>query len=156
MNNELVSIDKISRLSGMASSALRYYERCGLINEGPKIGGRRHYPLSILHRLSVIKVCQSVGFSLAEIAELLNGRPGQDGTWRELARLRRQEIQDQIQRLSNLSDLLDSAMRCTCTQLPDCPNLAPQGDLARRTSEHHENSPGNRGGRQLLQLNPLG
>ena len=153
MNNELVSIDKISRQSGLASSALRYYERCGLISAGVKVGGRRHYPLSILHRLSVIKVCQSVGFSLAEIAELLNGTPGQDGTWRELARLRRQEIQDQIRRLNDLSELLDSAMRCPCTELPDCPSLAPQGDLARRTSEHHENSPGIRGARQL---HPLG
>lgn len=156
MRNDLVSIDKIARLSGMASSALRYYERCGLINEGIRIGGRRHYPLSVLHRLSVIKVCQSVGFSLAEIGELLNGAPGRDGSWRELAKARRQEIREQIRRLNDLSELLDSALRCSCTTLPDCPSLAPLGDLARQTAERHEKPARNGLGRVSVPSHPSG
>lgn len=126
----LLSIDKIAKQSGVTASALRYYERCSLINEGVKIGGRRHYPPSILRRLSVIKVCQKIGFSLVEIAELLNGTSGEDGRWRQVAQARRAEVQNQIQQLGVLRDLLDDALECPCSQLEECPQMRPDSRLA--------------------------
>lgn len=131
--NHLMAIDKVAKESGLASSALRYYERCGLIDAGIKIGGRRHYLPSILQRLSVIKVCQKIGFSLAEIGELLDSGSGQDGAWRELAMARRAEVQRQIDQLRNLLELLDAAMDCSCRLLRDCPQLGPSGHLTRRS-----------------------
>ncbi len=133
MSDVLVSINQIARESGVAASALRYYERCGLINAGIKIGGRRHYPPSILQRLSVIKVCQKIGFSLAEIGELLDGRPGRDRAWREVAQARRSEVQRQINQLQHLLELLDAAMDCSCHRLYECPQMGPNGHLAAKS-----------------------
>jgi MerR family redox-sensitive transcriptional activator SoxR len=135
MRDGLLPIDKIAKSSGVASSALRYYERCGLINEGVKIAGRRHYPPAILQRLSVIKVCQRIGFTLAEITQLLAG--GQDETlsWREVAMARRDEVKRQIGRLQNLVEVLDTAMDCPCHELGECPHMAPDGEIASRSDD---------------------
>lgn len=144
MSDVLVSINTIARESGVASSALRYYERCGLISAGIKIGGRRHYPPAILQRLSVIKVCQKIGFSLAEIAELLDGRPGREGAWREVAQVRRSEVQRQIKELQHLLELLDAAMECTCHRLYECPKMGPNGHIAARSPAGGHHPEGNR------------
>ncbi|WP_432838852.1 MerR family transcriptional regulator [Dactylosporangium sp. CA-092794] len=130
-----MSIDKIAKQAGIASSALRYYERCGLIGEGARIGGRRHYPPSVLQRLSVIKVCQGIGFSLSEISDLLDGPRGHNGAWRDMALGRRVEVQRQIRELQDLLGLLDAAIACACSALCECPHMGPDGHLARRPPE---------------------
>jgi MerR family redox-sensitive transcriptional activator SoxR len=135
VNESLLSIDKVAKQAGLTSSALRYYERCGLITEGTRISGRRHYPPSVLQRLSVIKVCQGIGFSLTEIRDLLDGQPGHNGTWRDLALTRRAEVQRQIHQLHRLLEVLDTAMACACRALCECPQMGPEGQLARRSPE---------------------
>lgn len=134
VTEDLLPIDRVAKESGLASSALRYYERCGLISAGIKISGRRHYSRAVLHRLSVIKVCQAVGFSLTEIADMLDEQTRPNNTWRELARRRRHDIEQQIHLLQSLADTLDSAMNCDCQELTACPEMGPQGELANRTS----------------------
>ncbi|WP_158852078.1 MerR family DNA-binding protein [Saccharothrix deserti] len=134
MAEDLLSIDKVAKESGLASSALRYYERCGLIGPVVKIQGRRHYSRSVLHRLSVIKVCQSVGFSLTEIACLLDGDGEQDNAWKALAAQRRRDIERQIGTLQSLLATLDSALDCSCPQLIKCPEMGPHGELATRAT----------------------
>lgn len=143
MIEDLLPIDKVAKESGLASSALRYYERCGLINVGIKIGGRRHYSRSVLHRLSVIKVCQAVGFSLSEIGELLDMTSEPDGSsaWRELAQRRRRDIEEQIRLLRSLADTLDSAIDCECVKLTECPEMGPQGELASRAGTGRQEPP---------------
>ncbi|MGH3757655.1 MerR family transcriptional regulator [Actinophytocola sp.] len=128
----LLSIGEVAKRSGVASSALRYYERCGLINAGAKIGGRRHFPLAVLHRLSVIKVCQHIGFSLAEISELLNGSLAGNGAWRRLAMSKRRDLQVQIGQMEGLLELLERTLGCECHALGECPQMAPGGYLADR------------------------
>jgi MerR family redox-sensitive transcriptional activator SoxR len=130
----LLPIDQVACRSGLASSALRYYERCGLIVQGRRIAGRRHYPPSVFQRLSTIKVCQALGFSLAEIAELLDGS-GDGEVWRELSRIRRSEVQSQIEELQGLLEVLDMTVDCSCPTLPDCPEMSPDGRLARALPE---------------------
>jgi MerR family redox-sensitive transcriptional activator SoxR len=121
VNDHLLSITEISRRADVAPSALRYYERRDLIKAGVKIGGRRHYPASMLERLLTIKVCQRLGFSLTEIAELLNGSLARDGAWRLAAAARRGEIEQQIRRLQQLVDQIDQALHCDCSSLCECP-----------------------------------
>lgn len=135
MKHGLLSIDKVAKQSGIASSALRYYERCGLIAEGVKIGGRRHYQPAVLHRLSVIKVCRAIGFSLSEITGLLDEVPGQDLTWREVALQRRTAVQEQIGQLQNLLEMLDTALDCSCPTFCDCPRFGPDGELTRQSTQ---------------------
>lgn len=126
----LLPIGEVAKRSGVASSALRYYERCGLIGAGAKIGGRRHFPVSVLQRLSVIKVCQHIGFSLAEISELLNGSLAGNGAWRRLAMSKRRDLQVRIGQMEGLLELLEQTLGCECRALDDCPQLAPGGYLA--------------------------
>ena len=128
-DESLLPIDQVAYRSGLASSALRYYERCGLIDEGRRIGGRRHYPPSVLQRLSMIRVCQTLGFSLSEIAELLDGS-GDSAAWRTMSRARRAEVQSQIKQLQSLLEVLDSTVECCCPDLGDCPELRLDGRLA--------------------------
>lgn len=123
-----MSIDKVAAESGLAASALRYYERCGLIGPVVKIRGRRHYSRAVLHRLSVIKVCQAVGFSLTEIACLLDG--GDESAWKESAARRRKDVERQMEALREVLGMLDSALGCTCDRLASCPEMGPQGRLA--------------------------
>lgn len=126
----MLSIGEIASLAAVTPSALRYYERCELIKEGVKIGGRRHYPASVLHRLSAIKVCQRLGFSLNEIAELLGGNLAQERAWRQAALARRREVERQIVNLQGLVKLIDRALDCDCHALCDCPHMAPGGHIA--------------------------
>lgn len=130
MSDSLLSISEISSRAAVAPSALRYYERCNLIQPGVKIGGRRHYPASMLHRLSTIKVCQRIGFSLTEIAELLNGNLAHDGAWRRAAVERRGEIEQQIAQLRQLVAVIDLALDCNCHALYECPHMGPGGHIA--------------------------
>jgi MerR family redox-sensitive transcriptional activator SoxR len=136
MSDLLLPIDQISRLSGMPSSTIRYYERCGLIDNVDKMGGRRHYSPSILQQLSVIRTCQSLGFSLAEIRDLLRGPLGLNGAWRELALRRRQQFQDQIQRLKKLVDRLDATLTCECREISDCLSRCAEGQPSEEAPEH--------------------
>jgi MerR family transcriptional regulator, redox-sensitive transcriptional activator SoxR len=129
LDEALIPIDEVAVRSGLASSALRYYERCGLIRSGEKIGGRRHYPPAVLQRLSTIKVCQTLGFSLAEIAELLDGSH-EGEAWRTLSRVRRAELRSQITELQSLLAILDTTVDCSCPALHDCPEMSPDGRLA--------------------------
>jgi MerR family redox-sensitive transcriptional activator SoxR len=124
-----LSITEVSRKAAVAPSALRYYERCALIQAGVKIGGRRHYPTSLLRRLSTIKFCQKIGFSLTEIAELLNGSLARDGAWRQAAMARRDDLEQQILELRRLVQLVDRALECDCHALCDCPHMGPEGLL---------------------------
>lgn len=132
MSETLLPIDKIARISGIPSSTIRYYERCGLIDNVEKKSGRRHYPPPILEQLSLIRSCQSVGFSLAEIRDLLTGPLRTDGAWRLVAQNRRQQIEDQIQRLSQLVMLLNATLSCECTQISNCQSM---GELTRDAPE---------------------
>jgi MerR family redox-sensitive transcriptional activator SoxR len=137
--DDLLPIDKIAKESGIASSALRYYERRGLISAGMKLRGKRHYPRSVLHRLSVIKVCQAVGFSLTEIVNMLDMSARPVGAWRELALRRRHDIRRQIELMQSLADTLDTAIDCECVELTECPEMGPQGVLATRAfTDRHE------------------
>jgi DNA-binding transcriptional MerR regulator len=138
VSDRLLPIGEISSLSEIAPSALRYYERCELIKAGVKIGGRRHYPASVLHRLSAIKVCQKIGFSLTEIAELLNGNLAGDGAWRRAALTRRCEVQREINQLEGLIELIDYALDCDCRALCDCPQVGPGGHLASGAPEDEQ------------------
>ncbi|WP_191299940.1 MerR family transcriptional regulator [Lentzea cavernae] len=124
----MLPIDKVAKESGLAASALRYYERCGVIGPVVKIRGKRHYSRAVLHRLSVIKVCQALGFSLTEIVCLLDG--GDESTWKELAVRRRSEVEKQMDAMREVLTMLDSALGCSCDRLANCPDMGPHGRLA--------------------------
>jgi MerR family redox-sensitive transcriptional activator SoxR len=130
-----LTIGALSRRTGVAASALRFYEAEGMIHSHRSGGRQRRYAREVLRRVSFIKVAQQVGLSLSEIrsalASLPDNRTPTERDWEELARSWRPRIDAQIRLLERLRDRLDGCIGCGCLSLTHCRLLNP-GDRAGR------------------------
>ena len=130
---DLLAIGEVAGRSGMAPSALRYYEEQGLISATRTPGGARRYPRSVLRRLAVIRAARNVGLSLPEIRSALDslppGRPPTTADWARLSRGWRDRLDEQIAALTQLRDGLTSCIGCGCLSLDRCA-LSNPGDIA--------------------------
>jgi MerR family redox-sensitive transcriptional activator SoxR len=130
---ELLTIGQVAERSGVAPSALRYYEQQGLIAASRSPGGARRFPRSVLRRLAFVRAAQNVGLSLGEIrtalATLPEGRPPTARDWARLSRSWRDRLDEQIAALVQLRDGLDSCIGCGCLSLGRCA-LSNPGDVA--------------------------
>jgi MerR family redox-sensitive transcriptional activator SoxR len=130
---ELLTIGQASARSGVAPSALRYYEEQGLITATRTPGGARRFPRSVLRRLAFVRAAQNVGLSLAEIRDALatlpEGRPPTAKDWARLSAGWRDRLDEQIAALQQLRDGLDSCIGCGCLSLGRCA-LSNPGDVA--------------------------
>jgi len=133
--SESLAIGDVARRSGMAASALRFYETVGLISSDRSAAGRRRYPRSVLRRLAFIRAARNVGLSLDEIsaalATLPEGRSPTKADWERLSRTWRTRLDEQIDALVALRDGLTSCIGCGCLSLRHCA-LANPGDVAGR------------------------
>jgi DNA-binding transcriptional MerR regulator len=116
---ELLSITEVGELTGLQSSALRYYEKAGLIGPKARVGGRRHYDPSVLKRLAVIALFQEVGFTIGEISELMSHKERRK-RWRTLAEGKLEEIDTHLERVGAARELLTAALNCGCSGLESC------------------------------------
>jgi MerR family redox-sensitive transcriptional activator SoxR len=130
---ESIAIGELSRRSGVAASALRFYEEQGLIASHRSAGGRRHYARSELRRVAFIGAAQNVGLSLEQIRAALAGLPeGRTPTaadWARLSRSWRPMLDARIAALTRLRDQLDACIGCGCLSLKTCALYNP-GDAA--------------------------
>lgn len=130
---EQLTIGQVSARSGVAPSALRYYEEQGLITATRTAGGARRYPRTVLRRLAFVRAAQNVGLSLGEIRDALatlpEGRPPTARDWARLSSAWRDRLDEQIAALEQLRDGLDSCIGCGCLSLGRC-RLSNPGDLA--------------------------
>jgi DNA-binding transcriptional MerR regulator len=115
-----LDIGEVARRSGIAPSALRYYERRGLIEPIGRNGLRRTYAPEVLDRLAVLIALQSTRFSLAEIADILEG-DGREVRERVAAKVA--EIDARIAAMEIARDHLGHALECQHEQVLDCPNF---------------------------------
>jgi len=115
----MLAIGEVARRTGLAPSALRYYERLGLLPAPPRDAGRRRYDEAILLRLRVIAFARDCGFSLREIAQLFAGRP-YSATLRALATRKLADVAQAIERHRAMQGLLRSALQCECLTLEQC------------------------------------
>jgi MerR family redox-sensitive transcriptional activator SoxR len=129
-----LTIGELAERSGVARSALRYYEAQGLIMAVRTSGNQRRYERATLRRVSFIRSAQRVGLSLDEITEALGTLPGgrapTKADWARLSRAWRGRINDQIDRLERLRDRLDSCIGCGCLSLQRC-SLSNPDDVVR-------------------------
>ncbi|MGO9080921.1 MAG: redox-sensitive transcriptional activator SoxR [Streptosporangiaceae bacterium] len=129
-------IGELARRSGFAESAIRYYDRLGLLTASRTSGGQRRFARSTLRRLAFIRAARNVGLSLDEIgaalATLPAGRTPTRADWTRLSRGWRQRLDDQIAALTALRNGLDSCIGCGCLSLQRCAisNPADQARLA--------------------------
>jgi MerR family redox-sensitive transcriptional activator SoxR len=130
---DLLAIGEVAGRSGLAPSALRYYEEQGLISATRSPGGARRYPRSVLRRLAVIRAGRNVGLSLPEIRSALEslppGRPPTAADWARLSHGWRDRLDQQIDALTQLRDGLTSCIGCGCLSLGRCA-LSNPGDVA--------------------------
>ncbi|MGY1600716.1 redox-sensitive transcriptional activator SoxR [Geodermatophilus sp. SYSU D00815] len=130
---EQLTIGQVAARSGVAASALRYYEDQGLISATRTAGGARRYARSVLRRLAFVRAAQNVGLSLGEIRDALatlpGDRPPTAADWARLSRGWRDRLDEQIAALVQLRDGLDSCIGCGCLSLGRCA-LSNPGDVA--------------------------
>lgn len=131
--HDLIPIGDVSRRSGFASSAIRFYESEGLITAQRTSGGQRVFERGVLRRLAFIRAASNVGLSLdeirAELDELPAGRTPTKSDWLRMSRHWRGRLDEQIAALERLRDGLDSCIGCGCLSLKHC-GIANPSDIA--------------------------
>jgi len=119
----LVPIGELARRTGVASSALRYYERIGLLSPAARAGQRRHYPPSTAERVALIRLYQDAGFTLAEIRRLLAATTRRRPAWSRLAERKIAELDARIVDAQRAKKLIEHALNCPHRDLLACPNF---------------------------------
>ena len=130
---DLLTIGDVAHRSGFPPSALRYYEREGLLRTTRTSGGQRRYERSVLRRLAFIRAARTVGVPLDEVRKgldrLPDGRTPTKADWTRLSRAWRGRLDERIEALEALRDGLDSCIGCGCLSLARC-RLSNPGDVA--------------------------
>ena len=129
---DVMSIGEVGRRAGLAPSAIRYYERLGLLPKPARAGGKRRYDASVLEWLSFIALAREAGFTMAEIKRLVTGftpgtRPA--ARWQELATRKLAEIDAMVARAARMRAVLRVALDCGCFRLDDCSALLEMGPV---------------------------
>jgi MerR family transcriptional regulator, redox-sensitive transcriptional activator SoxR len=131
-----LTIGRLAERSGVATSALRYYESRGLIRSERTAGNQRRYATSMLRRVAFIRSAQRVGLTLEEVEQALAtlpaGRTPTKADWTRLSRSWRPRIDEQIARLERLRDSLDGCIGCGCLSLRSCRLSNPDDEMAPR------------------------
>lgn len=126
-----LTIGQLSERSGVATSAIRFYESRGLIHSVRTTGNQRRYEQATLRRVSFIRAAQRIGLTLDEIGEAMSllpeNRTPTKADWARLSRSWRQRLDEQIRRIELLRDRLDSCIGCGCLSLKKCA-LSNPGD----------------------------
>ena len=121
---DLLTIGDVAHRSGFPPSALRFYEREGLLRTTRTLGGQRRYERSVLRRLAFIRAARTIGVSLDEVREgldrLPDGRTPTKADWTRLSKAWRGRLDEQIDALVALRDGLDSCIGCGCLSLARC------------------------------------
>ena len=118
-----MKIGELARRSGLNASAIRYYEKVGLLAPPHRAGGQRRYPDEALHRVLLICFASQMGFTLTEIKVFLMGLRDNAPVgrrWRNLARRKIKEVERTIDRSLRLKSLFEHLLRCHCPSLQVC------------------------------------
>jgi len=120
-----LTVGQLAARSGVAVTALHFYETKGLIKSNRNAGNQRRYPRDVLRRVVVIKIAQRLGIPLATIGEALqtlpDGRTPNAQDWERLSALWREDLDERINKLLLLRDKLNGCIGCGCLSLEACP-----------------------------------
>jgi len=129
-----LTVGEVAERSGVAISAVRFYEAEGLIQSTRNAGNQRRFARETLRRVAVIKVAQRLGIPLASIREALKslpeGRTPNAADWNRLSARWRAELDDRIEKLQQLRNQLSTCIGCGCLSLNDCPLRNPLDKLS--------------------------
>lgn len=130
----MLTIGELAERSGVATSAIRFYESRDLVQSTRTTGNQRRYERSTLRRVAFIRTAQRVGLTLEEIGDALatlpDGRTPTKADWHRLSQAWRPRLDAQIRRLELLRDRLEGCIGCGCLSLRSCALTNPGDDLA--------------------------
>ncbi|HEX4545718.1 MAG TPA: MerR family transcriptional regulator [Candidatus Acidoferrum sp.] len=120
-----MKIGELATRTAVNASAIRYYEKMGLLALPHRVNGQRRYPSDALHRVLLIRFASDMGFTLIEIKLFLNGLSDKAPVgprWKKLAARKLVEVEQNISRSLRLKTLLEGLMHCHCASLQQCVN----------------------------------
>ncbi|AMZ75194.1 MULTISPECIES: redox-sensitive transcriptional activator SoxR [Pseudomonas] len=127
-----LTVGQVAARSGVAVTALHFYESKGLIKSTRNQGNQRRYSRAVLRRVALIKVAQRLGIPLAEIGEALKSLPDNRAPtaadWQTLSAQWSRDLDERINQLVALRDRLNGCIGCGCLSMEACP-LRNQGDV---------------------------
>jgi MerR family redox-sensitive transcriptional activator SoxR len=136
-----LSIGEVSARSGVATSALRFYEREGLIEAARTDGNQRRYDRAVLRRIAFIQAGRAAGVALGEIRESLDRLPSSRTPsrkdWERLSNKWRDDLDARIETLQALRDRLTTCIGCGCLSIDQCDLLNPDDEAAARGAGAH-------------------
>jgi MerR family transcriptional regulator, redox-sensitive transcriptional activator SoxR len=118
-----MKIGELAKRTGFNASAIRYYERLGLLAAPHRTGGQRRYPDEAVYRVLLIRFASDMGFTLGEIRVFLGGLRDNAPVgprWRKLAYRKIKEVEQTIKRSNQLKSLLQHLLQCHCASLQVC------------------------------------
>ncbi len=135
-----MSIGEVARKAGLRASAIRYYEKLGLLPKPPRAGGRRQYDHQVLERLAIVRFAKHVGLSVVEIKHLLDGVHGRPPPtrWREIAGAKIAQVDELIAHATFVRQALQQSVEHQCPRLVErgraltAPEPAPGARVRRR------------------------
>lgn len=122
MSDRLISIGELARRTGVAVTALRYYDELGLVRPETRVSGQRRYAESAVRAVGVVLFLRDVGFSLAEVAELIAART-RTARWSALVDRKLASLAEHEHRLLVARTLLEHARDCPATPPTRCPRF---------------------------------
>ncbi|MCG6575417.1 redox-sensitive transcriptional activator SoxR [Pseudomonas sp. AF32] len=129
--HKALTVGQVAARSGVAVTALHFYEAKGLIKSTRNQGNQRRYPREVLRRVALIKVAQRLGIPLAEIGQALGALPDDRAPtaadWKILSEQWSRDLDERINQLVALRDRLNGCIGCGCLSMEACP-LRNQGD----------------------------
>ncbi|GHS81863.1 MerR family transcriptional regulator [Pseudomonas sp. PAGU 2196] len=134
-STRLLTVGEVAKRSGVAVSALHFYESKGLIAGTRTAGNQRRYPALVLRTIAIIKVAQRTGIPLEVIKRALGRYPPNSkltaAQWGEMSSAWREDLNARIRTLEALRDSLDNCIGCGCLSLEDCPLRNPEDVLGK-------------------------
>lgn len=132
MERDQFTIGELAHRTGVATSALRYWEELGLLPPPARVSGQRRYARSTVKLVGEILVLRDVGFTLREVAELISSRSAAVDVRRELHQRKLAELDRRIARAQAARTAIAHALACPHDDIHDCPNF-DRGIAARAT-----------------------
>lgn len=131
-----LSVGDLAQRSGVAVSAIHFYESKGLLTSWRNSANQRRYPREALRRVSIVKVAQRLGIPLASIKAALDalpkGRTPTEQDWKKLSARWRTDLDDRITKLTRLRDQLTGCIGCGCLSMKQCPLRNPSDEISAR------------------------
>ncbi len=118
---EVLTIGEVARRTGVATSALRYYDEIGLLDPVTRVSGQRRYTDAAVEVVGIIRFFREVGFTLGEIRALMESRSRSPDAWRALAARKLEELRTRVAKEEAARIAIEHALACPSDDLLECP-----------------------------------